>query len=403
MTDNLVPNAFVSLLLLRSVVCLCAVWGDRVLRKVKSIDKIIHPVALFGSLAAFGERLLNKKPRRCARLDDSNLSSANLYAPSLYTPGNLWRGLLWSLSLLLLSMLFGVVLERLVSSLASSFAQAGEEAVGSDLGFALGFALGFGFLLLTHSFLCAWLIAQAQLDEYVAKVERELTAGNLLAARRALSHIVGRKTSSLSSQAVSRAAMESLAENFSDGTIAPLIYYMLFGLPGLLLYKAANTLDSQFGYRGARYGEFGRASARIDDLANLLPARITAYGICLVALFMRGLSGLAAFRVMWHFAPSLIAWAYGGFRSSPNAPHPEAALAGALGVRLAGKRVYKMHGETWRVGEWIGYGTKNCNSNQIGCARLLINCTMLFFIVILIFTIVTIIWRYGLWSYPLSI
>ena len=376
MADNLVTNAILSLLLLRSIVCASALCGDRILHRVKSMQDITHPVALFGSLAAWGERSLNKKNQQHSNLFVSIVSS------------NMWRGLLWSLSLLLIALLFGMMLEGVVASLALG----ARDAVGG--------VAGLGCLLLIHSFLCAWMIAHAQLDGYVAKIERELKAGKLSAARKTLSHIVGRETSALSSQAIARAAMESLAENSSDGTIAPLIYYLLFGLPGLFLYKAVNTLDSQFGYRGARYGEFGSVSARIDDCANLLPARITAYGICLVALFKRGLSGLSALQAMWRFAPSIMAWARGGFRSSPNAPHPEAALAGALGVKLAGKRLYKMHGEIWRVGDWIGFGTENCNSSHINCARLLVNYTMLFLVIILIFMLTSIVWRFDLWSYP---
>ena len=387
MTFNLISNAFI-LLLLRSIVCAGALAGDRVLFKVKFIENITHPVAMFGELAAWGAGFCN---RFCNRLCNKKTQKHS----HLFRSSNMWRGLLWSVSLLLLVSLLGAGLEWLLATTVYIFVGAGGWGWG-------GGAVGLGFLLLAHSFICAWLIAQAQLDGYVAKVECELRAKKLGAARKTLAHIVGRQTSALSSQAVARAAMESLAENSSDATIAPLIYYMLCGLPGLLFSKAVNTLDSQFGYRGARYGEFGSAAARIDDVANLLPARITAYGICLVALFMRASSGLSAFRAKRRFAPSVLAWLRGGLRGSPNAPHPEAALAGALGIKLAGKRVYKMFGETWQVGEWIGFGSENCNYKHIACARRLVNYTILFFVMILIFTLLAIVWRFGLWSYPFS-
>jgi adenosylcobinamide-phosphate synthase len=150
-------------------------------------------------------------------------------------------------------------------------------------------------------------------------------------ARAALSHIVGRDVSSLDRDGVERAAIETLAENASDGVIAPLFYLALGGVPLALAYKAVNTLDSMVGYRNERYGELGWAAARLDDLANYVPARLT--GLLLVAAAAL-LPGGRAGRALSTFLRD------GRAHKSPNSGMPEAAMAGALGVRLGGPSTY---------------------------------------------------------------
>jgi adenosylcobinamide-phosphate synthase len=153
--------------------------------------------------------------------------------------------------------------------------------------------------------------------------------------------MVGRDTEALSEEAVARAAVESVAENTSDGVVAPMLYGLLFGAPGALAYKAINTLDSMVGYREAPYAELGRASARLDDLANLVPARMTA---------------LAAAIASGHPAATLLsARRYGPLTSSPNAGWAEAAFAGALGLRLGGANTY---GGVAREGPVLGDGRR---------------------------------------------
>ncbi|MCB1376708.1 MAG: cobalamin biosynthesis protein, partial [Rhodobacteraceae bacterium] len=157
-------------------------------------------------------------------------------------------------------------------------------------------------------------------------VARRLAENDLVQARQEVAKIVGRKTNALDMQGVSRAALESLAENASDGVVAPLFWGVLFGLPGIAGYKAINTLDSMIGHRTPRHAEFGRVAARLDDLANWLPARLTA-----------GLFALACGR------PGQVARilaADARRHRSPNAGWPEAAMAGAVGVRLSGPRIY---------------------------------------------------------------
>ncbi len=185
--------------------------------------------------------------------------------------------------------------------------------------------------------LASSLIAQRSLAGHVTDVARGLDGG-LDAGRRAVARIVGRDPSRLDAAGVARAAVESAAENFADGVTAPLFWWLLLGPVGLVGYKAINTLDSMVGYRSARYLDFGRAAARLDDRANWLPARLTA--LLLV---------LAAGR------PGLVAGLPREARKhrSPNAGWPEAAMARLLGLKLAGPRIYA----AGRVDDaWIGTG-----------------------------------------------
>ncbi|MFK4003511.1 adenosylcobinamide-phosphate synthase CbiB [Qipengyuania sp. NPDC077563] len=180
-----------------------------------------------------------------------------------------------------------------------------------------------GYLL--QSVIAASLIATRSLYDHVAAVASAFSENGLPAAREALSMIVGRETRSLDEHGIARAAIESLAENTSDGIIAPVFWGALFGLPGLFAYKAINTLDSMIGHRSPRFEAYGKVAARLDDLANLVPARLTGLLFCLVSCSHRSIE------VMLRDASR---------HRSPNAGWPEAAMAGALGTRLSGPRHY---------------------------------------------------------------
>ena len=185
----------------------------------------------------------------------------------------------------------------------------------------------------------AWpLVALRSMHDHVAAVAKPLIAGDLDGARYTVSMIVGRDPSVLDTAGVARAALESLAENTSDGIIAPLFWGAIFGLPGIAAYKAINTLDSMIGHRTPRHNAFGWASARIDDLVNLAPARLT--GVLFAVASDRARASLS---VMWRDASQ---------HRSPNAGWPESALAGALNIRLSGPRVYHDHiaDEPWLNG-----------------------------------------------------
>ncbi len=172
--------------------------------------------------------------------------------------------------------------------------------------------------------LVAVLLAQNSLVKHVGNVARALETG-LPEAQKSVALIVGRDPAGLDHNGVARAAIESLAENFSDGVVAPVFWYLLLGLPGLLIYKTVNTADSMIGHRTERYAEFGWAAARVDDVMNWLPARFSGVLIWLASMQPH------AFRTMWNDA---------GMHRSPNAGWPEAAMAGALGVAISGPRVY---------------------------------------------------------------
>ncbi|MDE2459039.1 MAG: cobalamin biosynthesis protein CobD [Rhodospirillales bacterium] len=197
---------------------------------------------------------------------------------------------------------------------------------------AILLALAIAALLQRHAGLwltaiLAWpLVAARSLHQHVAAVAAPLAQGDLPAARRAVAMIVGRDTDTLDAPAIARAALESLAENASDGIIAPLFWGALLGLPGIAAYKTINTLDSMLGHRSPHYLAFGWAAARIDDIANLLPARLTALLFALAAVDKH-----AALRTAWRDARH---------HRSPNGGWPEAAMAGALGLRLSGPRIY---------------------------------------------------------------
>jgi len=179
--------------------------------------------------------------------------------------------------------------------------------------------------------LASALIAQRSLHRYVANVASALERQDLDAGRKAVSHIVGRDTARLDRAGIARAAIESLAENFSDGIVAPVFWLVVAGLPGAALYKAINTADSMIGHRTPRYADFGWAAARLDDLVNLPASRFAALLLILGSVLCNDASAGTAWRAVWRDAAR---------HRSPNAGYPEAAMAGALGLSLAGQRFY---------------------------------------------------------------
>ncbi|AWN39142.1 adenosylcobinamide-phosphate synthase CbiB [Methylobacterium radiodurans] len=202
--------------------------------------------------------------------------------------------------------------------------------------------------------LCASLPAQRSLHDHVAAVPRALRAEGLAGGRRAVSMIVGRDPETLDEAAICRAAIESLAENFSDGIVAPAVWIGLSGLPGGALYKAVNTADSMIGHRTPRHEAFGWAAARLDDLVNLPASRLTA-GLIVAAAGIHGVrAGFDAGESRPSPGRALAAVLRDARRHrSPNAGWPEAAMAGALGLALAGPRVY---GGTVVADAWMGDG-----------------------------------------------
>jgi len=243
-----------------------------------------HPVAWLGARIAAGEVIWNR--------DDQSEAS------------RFRRGLALTLAVTLLALVVGLILGLIF------------------------WAIPMGWLL--EALLAAMLLAGRDLYDHVAAVARDL-ARSLPEGRAAVAHIVGRDPDAQDQGGVARAALESLAENFSDGLVAPLFWYLLLGLPGLLAYKAINTLDSMLGHHTPRYAAFGKAAARLDDGVNFVPARLAGGLIALAALALPKARAGRAWRTMLRDAPR---------HRSPNAGWQEAALAGALDFALAGPRVY---------------------------------------------------------------
>lgn len=254
---------------------------DRIWRRVP------HPVVLFGRAIGLMDKLFNGK-RLTAETKRFNgaASIAALLAASLFL-GFLLHRLLVPLGI------FGVVVEIVVVAI---------------------------------------FLAQKSLHDHVRAVSTGLKNRGLDGGRHAVSMIVGRDPTTLDEPAVCRAGIESLAENFSDGVVAPALWYALLGLPGLFAYKMLNTADSMIGHKNAKYLDFGWASARLDDLANWPAARLSIFCIAAGAFVAKGRrAARAAIGTALRDA---------GLHRSPNSGWPEAAMAGALGIGLAGPRIY---------------------------------------------------------------
>lgn len=239
-------------------------------------DNWPHPVRVYGHAIAWGEKYLN---RGCGRF---------------------WKGSLMALTLLSAAYFFFLELDRWL------------------------LAYPFMYLVVNTLFVYYGLANRALIDEGAA-VFKMLDEKGLEAGRKQLSRIVGRDTSGLTAQRIRIAVLETMSENLSDGVVAPLFYYAVGGVPGMMAYKMVNTMDSMLGYRNGRYEWFGKFAARMDDVANFIPARLTAIIMVSVAGSRRGLQFILRF---------------GHLHKSPNAGYPEAALAGILNCRFGGPNVY---------------------------------------------------------------
>lgn len=249
--------------------------------------RLSHPVVLFGAAIGLADRRFN---RASDRADTRRRKGRAAIA-----------------ALLLLAGLAGWLLSRL-------FAE-----------------LGIAGLMLEVA-VVAVLLAQKSLADHVGAVATGLRRDGLAGGRKAVSMIVGRDPEALDEAGVARAAIESLAENFSDGIVAPALWYAVLGLPGLLIYKMLNTADSMIGHMNDRHRDFGRAAARLDDLANWPAARLSALLIAAGAGLVKGMPAMRR--------AAECALSDSGLHRSPNAGWPEAAMAGGLGLALGGPRQY---------------------------------------------------------------
>jgi len=283
------------LLLLLAGLAIDAIFGD-----MPAVFTIVpHPVALAGRVIGFFDRRLNRPQRSEKSRRERGIVTVVILVGTAAALG-------WILHVLCRSSVVGALVEALAVAI---------------------------------------LVAQKSLYDHVVAVAEALQTGGLAAGRAAVRHIVGRDPDRLDAPGVARAAIESLAENFSDGVVAPVFWYLLLGLPGLFLYKMANTLDSMLGHRSARYASFGWAAARLDDLVNLVPAPLSGALLCGAAIFAERATPRRAWAILLRD---------GRKHHSPNAGWPEAAMAGALGLALAGPRHYA---EGSVPDPWLGDGT----------------------------------------------
>jgi adenosylcobinamide-phosphate synthase len=229
-------------------------------------------------------------------------------------------------------------------------------AVTAGLEFVAGNSLPWAVGTLLLGLLASTLIAQRSLDEHVRAVADGLETGGIEVGRAAVAEIVGRDTREIDESAVSRAAIESLAENFSDGVVAPVFWLAVAGLPGGAAYKAINTADSMIGHKSERYMAFGWASARLDDLVNLPASRLAAFWLVAAAGLLAECSSRAAWMTVRRDARH---------HRSPNAGWPEAAMAGALGLSLAGPRAY---GGVMVEDAFMGDGRREATAQDIRAA-----------------------------------
>lgn len=195
-------------------------------------------------------------------------------------------------------------------------------------------------------------IAQKSMREHVQAVDRGLSS-SLADGRKAVSMIVGRDTRNLDESDITRAALESLAENTADGIVAPLFWFALLGLPGIIAYKVINTADSMIGHRSTQHRHFGFFAAKLDDVVNLPASRLTGLFFVAAAFFKSNSAAQEALNSMWQDA---------GKHRSPNAGWPEAAMAGALGLKFGGPRAYE--GE-WLDLAWMGDGREELKRTDI--------------------------------------
>lgn len=249
--------------------------------------RVPHPVVWFGQVISTFDRYLN-------RIRDNRQTRQRF-------------GVLAVFIMLAIAMLAGLIFSYLFGHLG-----------------LIGFAI--------EIVIVAVLIAQKSMSDHIKKIITPLSSGDIEGARYAVSMIVGRQTSEMNASDVTRSSIESLAENFSDGVVAPVFWYALLGLPGILMYKMLNTADSMIGHKTVEYEDFGWASAKLDDLANWLPARLSALLIAVAALISIGPKSFKD--AIWTVLNNA------SLHRSPNAGWPETAMAGALGIVLSGPRSY---------------------------------------------------------------
>lgn len=228
-------------------------------------------------------------------------------------------------------------------------------------------------LMLGSMLILSFTISPRALKESAQEIQQLLVQGDMSGARQKVGWIVGRDTQNLDETEVTRATVETVAENITDGIISPLFFAALGGVPLAFAYRAVNTLDSMVGYKNDRYLDFGYASARFDDVCNFVPARITALLVIVLAFLLPGYSGKEAWRIVWRDAAK---------HPSPNSGYAEAPVAGSMGVRLGGCNYY-FGRPSFR--EYMGDNEHVLSSTHIGKTVFLMYVVTITFVIILTF------------------
>lgn len=262
--------------------------------------KLPHPIRLFGSIISKGEKMLNIGESRSRKV----------------------KGGVMSITLIIVTFIVLFAIDKLLVPYTTP-------------------------LYIWRSIVIFYSLANRSLINEGLKVERAVLTGDIKRAQEQVGYIVGRKTDKLTFNQIRVATLETLSENLSDGVIAPLFYFAIGGVPLMLTYKMVNTLDSMIGYKNSRYLDFGAIAAKVDDIFNYIPARVTALLIALVGCRKRGFSFI--FR-------------YGSKHASPNAGYPEAALAGVLNCRFGGPTVYSGYTSDK---PYIGDNNRDINTKDI--------------------------------------
>lgn len=307
----------------------------------KDPKNIPHPVVYIGRLIKYGELFLRKIFRKGA--------AAETIAGTVLT-------------------LFVVIISFIVPYIILS------------IFYSINIVLG----IVIEIFICYQILALGSLKEAAMKVYAELYTNNIEQAKEKLSHIVGRDTANMNEKDVVKATVESVSENTNDGVVAPLFYIIIGGASLGMLYKAVNTLDSMIGYKNKKYKYFGKVAARLDDVLNIIPARITGF-LYVVAAFLSGFNYKNAYKILlrdrWNHA-------------SPNSGYPESAVAGALDIQLGGPASY--FGEIVEK-KYIGDNVKEPNMEDIPKAGMLMTIVSVLALILLVlakFAIISIVY-YG--------
>ena len=309
------------------------VAGDAVLGDRHRYGFVPHPVVIMGGLVSWLDHKVNPARRRYNLQGDFNFVSEeerSLEKDHESKQHEFMMGLLSLIILVLLSVCLGVLIEIALSEITLIIA------------------------IVCESLIIAILLSSRCLYDHVQAVAKACRGDSLALMQESLQHIVSRDTKLLDKWGVARGAFDSLCDNYVDGVVAPLFWWAIFGIPGIIVYKMVNVADSMTGYHAQPYLYYGKVAARTDDFLNLIPARLAAFNLLIASLFM----GLTSFWGAFYLLKRGDMHAH----RSPSAGWPEAVFAGAINIKIGGERTYPGN---IKVEQWIGCGTEQVDADHI--------------------------------------